>query len=523
MAVGLDGSGQKVVGIGFITDQKKQKSVQTVHVYDGGDGVSIFEASEVHQNVEALVSLEVSIEGDVFFLGGAEKAQYEKGDAYIFALKFDESAETVRYRRYGDDVGLHCVTSMRRHPEGNVLFLGGFEYLAVVLWADSKFFLVNRIKNFAKNPITDICYFRNSVYSVCGLEKGMACDFGSGEFGGERVELESLAGVLTNTRGTNSVSGALSPMRPIGEVVGGGKNFFGKNENVGKFVKDNGDFGNYDLLRKSGVTGNGNVFSQEKPKRVERALFNANVEDSELANSNIESRKKLATSSLRNSTTLNLMRNSSMISTSSYKAIFEKFKLRQISLPGVELQRIQVSKDGNFIYTGKQGIRILQKIKGKYGLLKKGAKLPKFIDIKVTNERELLLFEEETSDLVKFDKNFNEISRLKGENKLKLGGSEIVTTLYSEDELLYIWLKGDNSIGIVNPRNMKYDTISNFFGPDPAGSVTPFTVIASQFEHKIVGLYVQENDLMVVLVRNGSEFVRKGQKDILDESKNFFP
>jgi hypothetical protein len=44
-----------------------------VHVYDGGEGVSIFEANDIIPEVNAWLCLEVSKAGDVFFLAGAQE------------------------------------------------------------------------------------------------------------------------------------------------------------------------------------------------------------------------------------------------------------------------------------------------------------------------------------------------------------------------------------------------------------------------------------------------------------------
>jgi hypothetical protein len=52
-----------------------------------------------------------------------------------------------------------------------------------------------------------------------------------------------------------------------------------------------------------------------------------------------------------------------------------------------------------------------------------------------------------------------------------------VTTLYSDDDSNYVWLLGNNSIGLVNPKTMVYDLVPNFFG-NPNEEITPFTAIA---------------------------------------------
>jgi hypothetical protein len=114
-AVALDSSATKVVGIGFI---QGESDIQTVHVYDGRDGVTAFEAADIlDEDVQAWISLEVSLDGQQFFIGGASDRDFAKGDAYIAALEFDENADLVAYKKFGRELDFHSFTSLRRHPE----------------------------------------------------------------------------------------------------------------------------------------------------------------------------------------------------------------------------------------------------------------------------------------------------------------------------------------------------------------------------------------------------------------------
>jgi hypothetical protein len=69
MVVAIDPEALKAVGIGQV--ESEQKVYQTIHVFDGNDGVTAFEANDVVPGVEVWNSLESSIDGDVFFIGGA--------------------------------------------------------------------------------------------------------------------------------------------------------------------------------------------------------------------------------------------------------------------------------------------------------------------------------------------------------------------------------------------------------------------------------------------------------------------
>ena len=99
-----------------------------------------------------------------------------------------------------------------------------------------------------------------------------------------------------------------------------------------------------------------------------------------------------------------------------------------------------------------------------------------------------------------------------------LEGNEIVTTLYSGDNHIYIWMLGDGSIGLVNPDTMVYDLVANFFG-SPRDNVTPFTAIASNYSKKVMGLYIEDALIYFVFLRGNQAMIRKLQSDCLFDSK----
>jgi hypothetical protein len=103
-------------------------------------------------------------------------------------------------------------------------------------------------------------------------------------------------------------------------------------------------------------------------------------------------------------------------------------------------------------------------------------------------------------------------------SNVNVEGNEIVTTLYSGDSHIYIWMLGDGSIGLVNPDTMVYDLVANFFG-GPMDNVTPFTAIASLHTRKVLGLYIQDALIYFVFLRGDQEMVRKLQSDCLFDSK----
>ena len=84
------------------------------------------------------------------------------------------------------------------------------------------------------------------------------------------------------------------------------------------------------------------------------------------------------------------------------------------------MKRVQVSRDGKFIFTGKTTLKILENIKDKYGLLKMGGNVEPFIDLKLLRNGNILVFAQETSDLVKYNENLKQVRRLQGQKKINL-------------------------------------------------------------------------------------------------------
>lgn len=101
-----------------------------------------------------------------------------------------------------------------------------------------------------------------------------------------------------------------------------------------------------------------------------------------------------------------------------------------------------------------------------------------------------MVYEETTSDLVKYNPQLVETARIKGVKPLNIKGSEMVSTLYSGDDFMYIWMPGDSSIGLVQPETMVHDLVTNFYGTQEE-KVKPFTVVANHIDKKVLGMYVK--------------------------------
>ena len=80
-----------------------------------------------------------------------------------------------------------------------------------------------------------------------------------------------------------------------------------------------------------------------------------------------------------------------------------------------------MSPNQRFIYCGKDQLKVLESKNGQYTLLNKGKEVKSFIDIKLLPTGELVVFDKESSDLIKYDSEIKELKRLNGKKKIVLG------------------------------------------------------------------------------------------------------
>jgi hypothetical protein len=67
---------------------------------------------------------------------------------------------------------------MTKHPSSDILFLGTFESIVVVMWIQSRFFYIQNIMNNSPNPVMDICFHHKSLYSVNEFHSALVVTFG---------------------------------------------------------------------------------------------------------------------------------------------------------------------------------------------------------------------------------------------------------------------------------------------------------------------------------------------------------
>jgi hypothetical protein len=216
----------------------------------------------------------------VFFLAGASEKNYTYGDAYIAAISLEEEAELINFAKYGEDLKFHCISSLRRHDDGDILFAGAYGKIAILLWVSEQFHIIRVLPNCVNNPVSDICFLDNSLYAVSDSNKGLAVYFD------DRYILQ------------RAKSGPGAP--------------HGKYRNLPK-----------------------------------NDAFTKQIQDNSLA-AQYQNRDKIP---------------------AKYRHLFRDYTIQQIELPGCKMQRIQVTPDERYIYTGRDELKVLENNNGRFKLL----------------------------------------------------------------------------------------------------------------------------------------------------------
>ena len=114
----------------------------------------------------------------MLFLGGSFTEVLNYSVPVICALSFDRDLKLIELQQISDSPRLQSITCMTRHPSSDILFLGTFESIVLVMWIQSRFFYIQNIMNNSPNPVMDICFHHKSLYSVNEFHSALVVTFG---------------------------------------------------------------------------------------------------------------------------------------------------------------------------------------------------------------------------------------------------------------------------------------------------------------------------------------------------------
>ena len=139
-AVTSNRDASRIAGIGFIHELG---NTQTLHLWKNSAELVVLEMRHIHSDVAAWLSLEISRDSSLVFVGGAESLALSSGDGFIFAIEFEKQLAVVGSKQFGEEEGkLGCVNLIRRYEgetNDDILMIGGSGAILVVLYLANKF------------------------------------------------------------------------------------------------------------------------------------------------------------------------------------------------------------------------------------------------------------------------------------------------------------------------------------------------------------------------------------------------
>ncbi len=120
---------------------------------------------------------------------------------------------------------------------------------------------------------------------------------------------------------------------------------------------------------------------------------------------------------------------------------------------------------------------------------------------------ELLLVDQKTSDLIWLDSSLKEKSRVKAPARSDRQESAVLvratSTVTGSSKGRFVWMCGDNSIGLVNPKSQQCLLIPHFFGETSEG-VTPVCAVSDSTGERVAGVYCNHAGSWLCYLADGS-------------------
>lgn len=388
------------------------------------------------------------MEEDTIFVGAGDNQDGEKGKAFLILLSLFGECEVIGSHVFDEKTEFNLVSIIKRHPTENTLFIGTQRYLVIGQWLQSRFVIFEKYDNSLDFPISDICYHEEALYLTCDNVRGMIIHFD------DRI-IRNRDPRLNNTRIEKLQYSKLKEKN----LVNSKKESAGKSNvqnslispEPGRHMKDSNasssDIGDLKPLPPQKTTSKTpidveeskistvsvlNIDDSMNPKRID-----SDASDVSLRNSRLEDNQKglmpRVPGNLRNS----LFKSTDILGgqegiggnkrnpkAAEFSKLYQFTQVRKIPLGEEEhmndgLHRIDFTEGSSDmqVFYGKGMLHRLKAkashfIKGKEEANRGGIK--PFIDMKVYRHNRILVFEEATLDLVKYDFAFKEQARLKG-------------------------------------------------------------------------------------------------------------
>lgn len=130
-------------------------------------------------------------------------------------------------------------------------------------------------------------------------------------------------------------------------------------------------------------------------------------------------------------------------------------------------------------------------------------------------EDKIIVQQSETYNLLVFDNNFNQIKKFKGTPGPCPENESLRSCRSCNDSKISLWMMGEGSIGVVNPKDLSQSSIKGFFGEKDRS--LPISVVSNKDGKKIIGLSAVGYDMKLCYYQKGKKTKMVGAKEKLPE------
>lgn len=454
----VDSKGESIIAI-----SDTEHETQLLHFYTSGDKVNLVESERIIGKT-FLTSLELSHDDKFCFLGGAEDAgQQTKGDCCLYAIMWRNGAQVVQKACYPyATTGFGLITVLSRHPKADILFLGTQTSIGVVCWNGSEFGLLSKVENMSTKPITDLCFFDESVFAVADDTIATIISFNQHQGNrdprlnlGRLNEISQKKKVLEDQDQINIVSNVSKPP---------GATPFKPSDQTSSDPSYTGLHSGGEVV----FSGPSSHFQppiyvsspsmQNKPRISQKDQF-SNPKASFVVSKDLESMGQL----------------------SEHPFELKKLPVVEFDFSKESIFKGDISTNGQLICFGKECLhRLLQKEKH-FLKLRPSEHIKPFLDIRILASGEVVIYEENSFDLIKCDPALKEIKRLKGSplNNIIPGLSVLNTTKIEE---YFLWMRGPLLLSLVNTATFEFIDLKLVYA---AFSTSRAKVKAALYDHSL--------------------------------------
>lgn len=141
-----------------------------LNYWEKGKKPKKLEISKICSKLKAAMTLELSQNEKILYIGGCDDLNVENGKPTLAAVTFDETLMEVGSFEL-HEASMKNIFKMKRLQNQEVLVVSGFKMLSLVEFRDrEKFVELKQLRGLHSGEIFDFCLRGNDIFSICGQD-----------------------------------------------------------------------------------------------------------------------------------------------------------------------------------------------------------------------------------------------------------------------------------------------------------------------------------------------------------------